>query len=75
MLFISSFDAGQPGASIYKIYDASEDVVCYMLMPDTASRRKIDSKWVYEANSLGSISCLKNNSSRKQNLSKDSVVR
>ncbi|MGV0962313.1 MAG: hypothetical protein ACOYBT_00305 [Polynucleobacter sp.] len=59
MQYISTFEAGQPGAGIYKLYDASDDVICYVLMPDTATRKQIDGKWVYESNSLGSISCLK----------------
>lgn len=62
MQFIASFEAGQPGASIYKLYDASDDVICYILMPDTASRKHVEGKWVYDSNSLGSISCLKANS-------------
>lgn len=55
-------EAGQPGAGIYKLYDASDDIVCYVLMSDTATRKQVDSKWVYEGNALGSISCLKANS-------------
>ena len=62
MQFIATFEAGQTGAGIYKLYDQSDDVICYVLMPDTASRKKIDGKWVYDANSLGSLSCLKANS-------------
>jgi len=62
MRYVGTFEAGQPGAGIYKLYDASDDVVCYVLMPDTASRKQADSKWVYEGNALGSISCLKVNS-------------
>ncbi len=65
MQFISTFEAGQTGAGMYKLYDQSDDVICYVLMPDTASRKKINGKWVYDANSLGSLSCLKANSPRK----------
>lgn len=65
MQYITTFEAGQSGAGIYKLYDQSDDVICYVLMPDTASRKKIDGKWVYDANSLGSLSCLKANSSLK----------
>jgi hypothetical protein len=65
MQFIATFEAGQSGAGIYKLYDQSDDVICYVLMPDTASRKKIDGKWVYDANSLGSLSCLKANSPPK----------
>lgn len=59
MQYIATFEAGQPGAGIYKLYDASDDVICYVLMPDTATRKQVDGKWVYESNALGSISCLK----------------
>jgi len=60
MKFLGAFDAGQPDVSIVKLYDASDDVLCYVLMPDSASRRQVDKeKWVYEANAVGSISCLK----------------
>lgn len=59
MQYVTTFEAGQPGAGIYKLYDQSDDVICYVLMPETASRKQMDGKWVYESNSLGSISCLK----------------
>lgn len=62
MRYVGTFEAGQPGAGIYKLYDASDDVICYVLMPDTAARKQVDNKWVYEGNTLGSISCLKANS-------------
>jgi len=65
MQYVTTFEAGQPGAGIYKLYDVSDDVICYVLMPDTASRKQVDGKWVYESNSLGSISCLKANSTVK----------
>jgi hypothetical protein len=62
MRFVTSFEAGQPEASIYKLYDASDDVICYILMPETAGRKQVSGKWVYDSNSLGSLSCLKANS-------------
>lgn len=62
MRYVGTFEAGQPGAGIYKLYDSSDDVICYVLMPDTAARKQVDAKWVYEGNALGSISCLKANS-------------
>lgn len=65
MQYIATFEAGQPGAGIYKLYDASDDIICYVLMPDTASRKQVEGKWVYDSNSLGSISCLKANSVTK----------
>lgn len=65
MRYIATFEAGQPGAGIYKLFDQSDDVICYVLMPDTASRKQVDGKWVYDSNTLGSISCLKANSPAK----------
>lgn len=62
MRYVTTFEAGQPNASIYKLYDASEDVICYILMPDTAIKKQLDGKVVYEGNTLGSLSCLKANS-------------
>lgn len=68
MQYIATFEAGQPGAGIYKLYDQSDDVICYVLMPDTASRKQADGKWVYESNSLGSLSCIKANSPAKNSV-------
>lgn len=60
MQFMGAYDAGQAGVSIYKMFDQTEDVVCYILMPDVASRKPVEGgKWVYDGNSVGSISCLK----------------
>jgi hypothetical protein len=54
------FDAGQPGASIVKLFDQSDDVVCYVLIPDVMTRKQVEKdKFAYEGNSVGSISCLK----------------
>jgi len=70
MQYIATFEAGQPGAGIYKLYDASDDVICYVLMPDTAARKQVDGKWVYDSNTLGSLSCLKANSQAKSPIKK-----
>lgn len=60
MQFMGAYDAGQPGVNIYKMFDPTEDVVCYLLMPEVAGRKQIaEGKWIYDANSVGSISCLK----------------
>ena len=60
MQFMGAYDAGQPGANIYKMFDPTEDVVCYLLMPEVAGRKQIaQDKWIYDGNSVGSISCLK----------------
>ena len=60
MKFLGAFDGGQPNVSIIKLLDSTDDVLCYVLMPDNAPRKQVDKdKWVYEANAVGSISCLK----------------
>jgi hypothetical protein len=60
MQFMGAYDAGQPGVSIYKMFDPTEDVVCYVLMPEVVGRRPVEGdKWIYDGNSVGSISCLK----------------
>lgn len=60
MQFMGAYDAGQPGVNIYKMFDPTEDVVCYIMTPETVTRKQVDSgKWVYEGNNIGSISCLK----------------
>jgi hypothetical protein len=60
MQFMGAYDAGQPGVSIYKMFDPTEDVVCYILMPEVVGRKPADGgKWIYDGNSVGSISCLK----------------
>jgi hypothetical protein len=70
MQYIATFEAGQPGAGIYKLYDASDDIICYVLMPDTAARKQVEGKWVYDSNTLGSLSCLKANTSVKSPVKK-----
>ena len=59
MRFLGKFDAGVPNAGIYKMYDASDDVVCYILMPDLPVTRQIAQGIMYEGNSIGAISCVK----------------
>lgn len=60
MQFMGAYDAGQAGASIYKLFDPTEDVVCYILAPEVASRKPVEGdKWIYDGNSVGSLSCLK----------------
>lgn len=57
---IGVFDAGQPETGIYKVFDQNDQVICYVLMPESASKRKSDDgKWLYDGNSIGSISCVK----------------
>jgi hypothetical protein len=59
MEVIAVFDAGQPDASIFKLYDKASGVICYLLAPDLALRKSGESGWSYESNSLGSLSCVK----------------
>lgn len=62
MVFLGEFDAGQPNAGIYKLFDPTDEVLCYILMPTTALKKQAEGGvWVYEGNSLGSISCVKVN--------------
>jgi hypothetical protein len=60
MQFMGAYDGGQPGVSIYKLFDPTDDVVCYVLTPEIAGRKVNEAGvWIYEGNSAGSISCLK----------------
>ena len=60
MKFLGAYDAGQPNVSIIKLLDPTDDVLCYVLVPDIATRKQVDKdKWTYDANNVGSISCLK----------------
>jgi len=60
MKFLGAYDAGQANVSIIKLLDPTDDVLCYVLVPDIASRKQIEGgKWTYDANNVGSISCLK----------------
>jgi len=59
MNYLGQFDAGSPNAGIFKMYDPTDEVLCYILMPEVANRKLMNNVMVYEANSLGSISCLK----------------
>jgi hypothetical protein len=59
MTFLGQFDAGSPNAGIFKVYDPTDQVLCYILMPEAANRKTVNNVVLYEGNSLGSISCLK----------------
>lgn len=58
MKLLDVFDAGQPNAIILKLYDPGPEVICYVLMPEKAMRKQAEGGWVYEGNSVGSISCV-----------------
>ena len=60
MVFMGEFDAGQPNAGIFKLFDPTDEVLCYILMPTSAIKKQVEvGVWAYEGNSLGSISCVK----------------
>ena len=60
MVFLGEFDAGQPNAGIFKLFDPTDEVLCYVLMPTSAIKKQVEvGVWAYEGNSLGSISCVK----------------
>lgn len=58
MMLIEAFDAGQPNAVILKLFDPAAEVYCYVLMPEKAARKQVEGGWVFEGNSVGSISCV-----------------
>lgn len=60
MTYMGAYDSGQAGVSLHKVFDPTEDVVCYLLMPDQAGRREgVGGGWIYEGNSVGAMSCVK----------------
>lgn len=60
MIYMGAFDSGQASVSIHKLFDPTEDVVCYLLMPDQAGRKEgVNGGWIYEGNSVGAMSCVK----------------
>lgn len=71
---VEVFDAGQPQTIILKLYDDKADVLCYVLMPELAARKQINSNWIYDANTIGSISCVKLSSVAAVSESKPSAV-
>ena len=60
MVYMGAYDSGQASVSIHKLFDPTEDVVCYLLMPDQAGRKEgLNGGWIYEGNSVGAMSCVK----------------
>lgn len=60
MVFVGSYNAGQPGVNVYKFLDPTEEVLCYILMPVVSGRKQLDNGAViYDANTIGSMSCVK----------------
>lgn len=65
--YLGQFDAGHPNSGIYKVFDPTDDVLCYILMPEVLNSKKINNVTTYESNNLGSISCFKVNLPTVQN--------
>lgn len=60
MTYMGAYDSGQANVSIHKLFDPTENVVCYLLMPDQAGRKEgLNGGWIYDGNSVGSMSCVK----------------
>lgn len=60
MTYMGAYDSGQAGVSIHKLFDPTEDVVCYLLMPDQAGRKEgVGGGWIYDGNSVGAMSCIR----------------
>lgn len=60
MTYMGAYDSGQAGVSIHKLFDPTEEVVCYLLMPDQAGRKEgVNGGWIYDGNSVGAMSCVK----------------
>ena len=59
MRLIGAFEAGYKDVSIYKMVDDSDDVICYVLMPENVSSKILDGKQTFDGSGVGSISCLK----------------
>lgn len=60
MTYMGAYDSGQANVSIHKLFDPTEDVVCYLLMPDQAGRKEgVNGGWIYEGNTVGAMSCVK----------------
>ena len=74
MLVLGVFDAGQPGVGIFKMFDPSDQVLCYVLMPETAGRKAVGNVCVYDGNSVGSISCVKVDVAMKKDNAGDAGV-
>jgi hypothetical protein len=59
MTYMGTFDAGQPNVGIFKMYDPTDGIVCYIMTPENVISKNINNKITYEGNSIGSISCVK----------------
>ena len=57
---MGKFSAGVPNAGIYKLFDETDNTVCYVLMPNSLdSKRENGGELTYNSNTIGSISCVR----------------
>lgn len=60
MQFKGAFSSGHKDFNIYKMFDPSEDVLCYIMMPTLATKTDMPSGQItYDGNSIGALSCFK----------------
>lgn len=57
---LGKFSAGVPNAGIYKLFDETDNIVCYVLMPNSLeTKREGGGELTYNGNNIGSISCVR----------------
>ena len=57
---MGKFSAGVPNAGIYKLFDETDNIVCYVLMPNSLeTKREGGGELTYNGNNIGSISCVR----------------
>lgn len=57
---LGKFSAGVPNAGIYKLFDETDNIVCYVLMPNSLeTKRENGGELTYNSNNIGSISCVR----------------
>lgn len=60
MQFKGAFASGHKDFNIYKMFDPTEDVLCYIMMPTQATKKDNEIGQVfYDGNSIGALSCFK----------------
>lgn len=60
MMFKGAYTTGHKDFNIYKMYDQTEDVLCYIMMPTLASKKDTETgQIIYDSNSIGALSCMK----------------
>ena len=60
MQFKGAFSSGHKDFNIYKMFDPSEDVLCYIMMPTLATKTDTPTGQItYDGNSIGALSCFK----------------